>query len=706
MKKALARLCPPPLVALSAPLSGLHEFYILLDEPHRVWVPGDSVSGTVVLDLPKPVRTSQIRLRLLGQLTIRNPLVKGASFRHILFHEEIVLWDPGDCADVIATPADASDLQLAPLSSPSAGSVVSDCDSVSVVPSQAQSIRTRVSRRARLLSSVRAVTSSSAPDKDPIAGKLPRGEHTFAFMFDLPTKGLMTSLEFEKGSILYTLTASHHRPGPFPPVTAQKIVPVQCPLDIADLPPPKPSMLSIEVKKKNKKRERGGTATAIVETPSVGCLRGDLIPVKITVRHVRELRTPTGVVVTFLRISRVCAQDLEPLSFRKDLVQMVMPLYIDGNTLTTTFTANVRIPTDIFPTIDEYPLVAFKYCLEVVLDLSGKAELPIIQNAVTKPDAPTNLADMQSRPCIDTEELKYTKGVVSLWTEIIVGTERSEPFPRRSIQQPLPVEQPATLPSVAITHAPAATLPSQPAIENLPEQLRICSPSDALASEMHTTVPQYTDTLPPANAVRYIARSFREDESEKERIRRLEEVLLPSQPPQEETAESSLHATVPTLAEIEGMEVLGITSELATPMVSVSATEAPESSDKLEQERVRLLKFASAPDAGTPSVPQPLDLQTEAVPHYSASAPARQQVDAYASEDDDSAANADTIESPLSADYVWSDAEEEGEWVPVYSANADEATISLGGYSAMHASSPDAPSVDSAQQLSRKVVAI
>ncbi|KAK9332349.1 hypothetical protein V1520DRAFT_272900, partial [Lipomyces starkeyi] len=467
MKKALVRL-RPSLSALASPLAGFDEFYIVLDEPHRVWTPGDSVSGVVVLDLPKPVRTVQLRLRLLGQLTIRNPLVKGSSFRHVLCHEEI----------------------------------------------------TYSSTLASSISSAASTTSSST------TRRLPKGEHTFAFMFELPAKGLMTSLEFEKGSIVYMLTATHHRPGPFPPITCHKLLSLQCPLDIADLPPPKPSMLSVEIKKKSRRRERG-TATAIVETPAVGCLRGAVIPVKITVRHVREVRNVTGVVITFLRISRVCAHELEPLSFRKDLVQTVAPLYIDSRTLTTTIMSNIRVPMDIFPTIDEYPLVAFKYCLEVVLDLSGKVELPMAQSVVHSPATDTT-SNMASRPYVDTELLKRMKGVISLWTEIVVGTEKSEQIKPNPRNAPVNVRASSSSQPVVPEYA-SAEYTSQPGVSlSMPRHHTAVNDSRAIP---HSLPPPHAEALLPPPPLPHPEQLPARVESEKERLARLEESLLPSAPP-------------------------------------------------------------------------------------------------------------------------------------------------------------------------------
>ncbi|KAK7205304.1 hypothetical protein BZA70DRAFT_151812 [Myxozyma melibiosi] len=696
MKKALARL-RPSLSALTAPLSSVDEFFVSLDEPHRVWAPGDALTGVVVLDLPKPVLTTQVRLRLLGQLTVRNPLVKGPSFRHVLCHEEIVLWDA-------AEQTEDSDLPDSNTAAASASTTSNNTQSNTTAPSSSASSSSSSISSANAVAASQA--SSSTPTPNSVARKLPRGEHSFAFMFELPTKGLMTSLEFEKGSIVYMLTASHHRPGPFPPATAHKILPLQCPLDIADLPPPKPSMLSVEIKKKTRKSRESGTATAIVETPSAGCLRGESIPVKITVRHVREVRSVTGVVITFLRISRVCAHDLEPLSFRKDLVQTVVPLYIDSRSLTTTITANIRVPTEIFPTIDEYPLVAFKYCLEVVLDLSGKADLPLSAHvAPTQADAAAGV-DLTSRPYVDTELLKRVKGVVSLWNEIVVGTERSEHIcakliPNEQVRQnsnssPIPAQQsfasgPATQSAVRNSTASLSNNassagssmpvppPMPPSTSSVPEYTvpdphpasapaPIASSSSSSAAPVSTAAPGYSSELPSTSAPAY------PPQSEKERLALLEQALLPSEPP----AMSSVAVPdAPPLAALDGSaEFLSPPEMPASGSGSTAADESePRPLDKLEQERERLLQLASAPDGSASTSTAPAS--EDQVPVYSATAPPRNAIEAFP--DDDPTPRSLSNGANTHDD---SDAEDDdgADWVPVYSPNANEEFVSMGGY--------------------------
>ncbi|KAK9455981.1 hypothetical protein V1511DRAFT_496213 [Dipodascopsis uninucleata] len=628
MRNALARL-RPSLSVLRSPLAKAEEFYIELDEPHKVWTPGDNITGMVVLDIRKPVRTLSVRLRLTGQLVIRNAVVKGTSFRHVLCQDEIILWESGQQGDETETDGSA---------------------------------------------------------------KLARGEHSFAFMFELPQKGLMTSLEFEKGAITYILTASHHKPGLLPPSVCHKQISMLCRLDVTDLPPPKPSMVSVEIKKKSRKKEKG-TATVIVETPSVGCLRGEVIPVKITVRHVFEVGNINGVVITFLRISRVCADELEPLSFRKDLVQTVVPLYIDRRSLTTIINTNIQVPPDIFPTIDEYPLIAFKYCLEVVLDLSGKAVLPLAQTASpTDIERQKTAVDTSSKPYVDTELLKRTKGVVSLWTEIVVGTEKSEAVVARPTNTPsnankgeiseyVPTQSGSISTSVeavsstnqAHTEEPEASSSTVP----LTRPYSHTSIEASSSSNFQTAVPSV-----PLMEARYISSNISDNfhnMSEKERMATFEASVLPSAPP--ELPLPSLSTTaVPSLDEIgqvEGMfSAINISSQIMPPTSLYTEPESIVASssrdDKLERERERLRELASAPSMDHIHSYQP-------VPCYDhATAPDIGDIDPYAVIDQMPSRQCD--EGAVEDD----DAVEEADWVPVYSENAQEESVSMGGHAYLY----------------------
>jgi hypothetical protein len=218
------------------------------------------------------------------------------------------------------------------------------------------------------------------------------------------------------------------------------------------------------------------TITATIELLKGGCLPGDTISVRISVQHIKRIKSMHGVIATLYRQGRIDSspplsllkghvspeevkklekEEYYPKSrtglgglslssvgscsvFRKDLSQAFNPLIIDPVTLTASVTASVRVPEDAFPTIKGIPgdMISFKYQLEVIVDLGGKlasqlqsgqsgrtggtpAALPLTVNPYE--GGSTSMA-WGGRP-IDTGPLRREKGVVSVSFEVVVGTD-------------------------------------------------------------------------------------------------------------------------------------------------------------------------------------------------------------------------------------------------------------------------------------------
>lgn len=233
------------------------------------------------------------------------------------------------------------------------------------------------------------------------------------------------------------------------------------------------------------------TITATIELLRGGCLPGDMVSVKISVQHIKRIKSMHGVIVTLYRQGRIDSspplslfrghvskedatrlekEEYYPKSrtglgglslssagscsvFRKDLSQAFNPLIIDPVSLTASVTTSVRVPEDAFPTIKGIPgeLISFKYQLEVIVDLGGKlasqiqsgqsgrtggigppAAVPITVNPYEGGAA--SLASWGGRP-IDTDRLRREKGVISVSFEVIVGTENTSRQRGKSIMR-------------------------------------------------------------------------------------------------------------------------------------------------------------------------------------------------------------------------------------------------------------------------------
>lgn len=420
------------------------------------------------------------------------------------------------------------------------------------------------------------------------------------------------------------------------------------------------------------------TITATVELLKGGCLRGDVVPIKISVQHIRRIQSLHGVIVTLYRLGRIDSsppllskelagdearrldkEEYYPRSktglgglslssagscsvFRKDLSQAFAPLIIDPDTLSANLTASVRVPEDVFPTIKGTPheMISFKYHIEVIVDLGGKLANQIQginppgtrMSPVTGPLGVTGSPfDSGAAPLtswgtsiIDTDRLRRQKGVICVVFEVVVGTADSSRQRGKAPMKPEP-----SVPTVPVGESEiynggrSEKQPWPPA----PDGDNGYAPDDYnqdYTPSPHAQPPQpyaYWDAVPPQipPAPHYIPPPDIADEStlpEKERIRRAEQRLLPSQPPDASAAGPST-SHLPNGENIYDADdqipspIAGPSNGLGTPSTAqqdllgapsaptledlASGAETHPTEDKQELERRRLLAEASAP---------------------------------------------------------------------------------------------------------------
>ena len=315
--------------------------------------------------------------------------------------------------------------------------------------------------------------------------------------------------------------------------------------------------------------------TATTELLRPGALPGDNVPIKVTVRHTKPVR---GIaLVTLYRQGRIDMHPVLPLGpqtkgksleyehlyprsktglgglhfsnatpssiFRKDLSQSTAPMIINPATLTAEIKANVKLPEDAFPTIVNVPgaMIMFKYFVEVVIDLCGKLNesrlLPKL--SLTTPSssfAPDgtfnqgrNLTSNWADRIIDTDPVRRTKNIVSCVFELTVGSRDTS----RAAKKWKQVEQ-------------ESNYEDQPYGEHgwedpyyyyggynhewSEEEWRAWY-ADSHHDHNYWPDHGHADQYPPQQ---YVPPPQPEEQvDEKTRLRRLEEQLLPSQPPQD-----------------------------------------------------------------------------------------------------------------------------------------------------------------------------
>ena len=432
------------------------------------------------------------------------------------------------------------------------------------------------------------------------------------------------------------------------------------------------------------------TITATVELLKGGCLPGDMVPIKISVQHIRRIKSMHGVIVTLYRLGRIDSspalltkelpedearrlekEEYYPKSktglgglslsaagtcsvFRKDLSQAFAPLIIDPDSLSASLTASVRVPEDVFPTIRgvPYEMVSFKYQVEVIVDLGGKLANQIQTSkpsgsagagplGMTGSSYDGGAASLTSwgTSIIDTDRLRRLKGVICVVFEVIVGTTDSSRARGKGPMMPSP--------SVYTMPVRDTDLYNNNSGETQPWPMSPDNggyvPDDYPQDYAPSPVPggpqpyEYWDPSPtqPASAPHYIPPPNIPDETalnEKDRIRRAEQQLLPSQPPEPPLARPSDCSTeniydaddqlptpiLPYNPETHHANEPGPLGVPSAPTLDELSPDTPSRrEDKQERERRRLLGEASAP----PEFPDDYDHSGGGSASASASAP-------------------------------------------------------------------------------------
>lgn len=222
------------------------------------------------------------------------------------------------------------------------------------------------------------------------------------------------------------------------------------------------------------------TISATIEIPKGGFVAGDMVPVRISIRHNKHMKSMSGIIVTLFRQGSI---DLSPspsafeesqlnqgsqlmelnkimprartglggmslsstgstMVFRKDLDQNTVPLITDPTTLTCNMTVSVKLPDDAFPTIKDVPgdMIRFTYQVEVIMDLGGRMANsyhgphssrlgPLGSNASESTNA--SYGPRRGANIADTAIIRRMEGVFSCALAIIVGTTDSAKTRRR-----------------------------------------------------------------------------------------------------------------------------------------------------------------------------------------------------------------------------------------------------------------------------------
>ncbi|KAI6785665.1 pH-response regulator protein-like protein [Emericellopsis cladophorae] len=189
----------------SARIRNIVDFYVHTREPHKIYTAGDHVRGSVCLTVVKTVRITHLTVALSGYV------------------------------HVVKDPRTRSRAALA--------------NAVSLLPN---GVSERPVYHGNGFASIFQDEQVLSGD-----GKLEPGKYEFGFDLVFPSKGLPSSIDFERGTISYVVSSTLTRPIAIAPTTTcETKIMLNNKVDIGHCAPPQPRVIYIEPQAKKKRRKQ------------------------------------------------------------------------------------------------------------------------------------------------------------------------------------------------------------------------------------------------------------------------------------------------------------------------------------------------------------------------------------------------------------------------------------------------------------------
>ena len=387
------------------------------------------------------------------------------------------------------------------------------------------------------------------------------------------------------------------------------------------------------------------TVSIKTEVLQGGCLAGDNLPIRISIKHNKVFKSMQGIIVSLYRQGRIdispdipvgpfhkhekrCREEYYPRSrtglgglslssagstrsFRQELAQIVAPIIIDPHSLTAVISTSIEAPPHLFPSITNVPgaLVSFKYFIEIVVDLRGKlSSQDRLRPHLSITNAPqhgygdskvsrwegSDGVNYHSAPAFNyiiTDQLRRTRGTISTRTEVVIGT-RDTRRKRGKQSDDRPVKPETT------------TMRDSVEMGREEDTDTTCNHEDSHDRISKNQGQQQFVIVPPPDPEGEL--------DEKAQIRRAEQRLLPSAPPQIGGQPSSSMALIPSAPAASDVEDFvqryspgapapaydGLPTNpdaMRSSQGQVLPDAASTQDDKQELERQRLLALASSP---------------------------------------------------------------------------------------------------------------
>ncbi|CAO3696153.1 unnamed protein product [Umbelopsis ramanniana] len=300
-------------------------FYITLNE-ERYWFPGDCIRGKVTLHLSKPSKTTSIRVCLWGKVTT---IIKDRKEEFPLFQKEIVAYHlPGSKSSVLD---------------------------------------------ARV--------------------------HSYPFEFTIPsdlTLPSFTENDYPEGSVVYAIQAIHDRPF-VADIMAQKAqlhIPLLEKIDVTSqqfqIPQETEGYCHFDDAlpddfKRQLAPDAGMQATIKATIPRVAYVRGETIPVQISIQHLYPFSRPGGLTISLCRAALFVNGNKTYVSPEEPVKTIKCDINItSANNLRQLIFEQLLIPTTTPPTIDSNGrLMQVQYKIVIMAELSDMTKSSLLSKLKT-----------------------------------------------------------------------------------------------------------------------------------------------------------------------------------------------------------------------------------------------------------------------------------------------------------------------------------
>ncbi|CAL9728870.1 pH-response regulator protein palF/Rim8p [Monosporozyma unispora] len=370
----------------------IRQYYLALDEPHRLYKPGETLSGQLVLELKRDMIDLNLDLILCGQIKVKLRNSTGTGLKSMkpldFLHKQTTLYGKNH-------PNEHSGLSQGVHKFPFNLKLPSKRKLYNEIKFERgkveYSLQSTISLLPKPMSNSNITSSSSSTVTTTNSSTLTHCEIPFHIFVPLDVTPYATKHRNKtvvlQSSVPLTLTTSARlRNGSVEDRASSTFTQTSTNSSSFNMLTGGSNNNGDDNENNNDIDQSPKTVRISVSIPQSGFVIGESIPITINLQHYKEYFHSSGVVITLVRICRVgSVESMNMETFRKDVCQTVSPLVVDDSTnYQLNKTIPLRIPQDIFATFTTKrdDLFNFTYYVEVLVNLSRKNQVVTNNNVL------------------------------------------------------------------------------------------------------------------------------------------------------------------------------------------------------------------------------------------------------------------------------------------------------------------------------------